>query len=487
MQRDSQQFAELVNKLCKLPKETEIVEFKVNNADPEEIGKYVSALANAAALIGAEQAYMVWGIADSSHDVVGTKFRPRQSKVGNEELENWLTHILKPNVDISFEEGEVDGKTVVILCIRPPKHMPVSFKDTEYVRIGSYRKKLRDHPEKERRLWLLLKPTSFEEGIACEGVSGKSVIELLDYSGYIQLYGLSHTFTAKAMVDRLEQENFIVRRNRDSYDITNLGAVLFARNLSQFDRLQRKAVRVILYDGDSRIRTRHEQIGVKGYAAGFEGLISYLSQQLPRNEVLGQAFQKEIRMYPDAALRELTANALIHQDFSIDGTGPMIEIFDNRIEFTNPGHPLIDLLRFIDSPPRSRNEKLASFMRQVNICEERGSGIDKVIHAVEAFQLPAPEFSTPPHSTRVTLFAPKSFAEMSREDRIRACYQHACLQAVSGKQMSNASLRGRFSIDDGNYPMASRVISDTISEGLIKPFDPHNKSKRHMRYIPFWA
>ena len=487
MSDDPRKFAELVNELRNLPNETETVEFKENNTDPEIIGKSVSALANAAALTGAEYAYLVWGISDANHDVVGTDFHYRQKRIGNEEVENWLTHNLKPSLDCSFEEGNVDNHHVVVLRIRAVAHMPIRFKETEYIRVGSYTKKLRDHPEKERRLWLLLKPEGFEEGIVQEKVKGADLKILLDYWGLLKLYGLSERFTPDAMIDQLEQRNFIVRRDLDSYDITNLCAILFARHLSEFDRLERKALRVIRYDGDNRVSTIHEQTGVKGYAVGFEGLISYLSSQLPRNDVLQQAFQREVGMYPDVALRELTANAIIHQDFSIDGAGPMIEVFDNRIEFTNPGHPLIETLRFIDSPPRSRNEKLALFMREVDICEERGSGIDKVIHAVELFQLPAPEFAVLPHSTRVTLFAPKSFAEMSRDDRVRACYQHACLQAVSGKQMTNTSLRERFSIDDRNYPMASRIIADTITAGLIKQSEPQNKSKRHMRYVPFWA
>ncbi len=89
--------------------------------------------------------------------------------------------------------------------------------------------------------------------------------------------------------------------------------------------------------------------------------------------------------YPELAIRELVANALIHQDFFISGAGPMVEIFENRIEITNPGSPLVSTARFIDTPPRSRNETLASMMRRFGICEERGSGIDKVITQVELY------------------------------------------------------------------------------------------------------
>src|ERR1700722_7444665 len=120
---------------------------------------------------------------------------------------------------------------------------------------------------------------------------------------------------------------------------------------------------------------------------------------LPRSEEIGQALRREVRVYPEIAIRELVANALIHQDFNLTGNGPTVEIFDNRIEITNPGTPLIDPLRFIDEPPRSRNEELASLMCRMNICEERGSGIDKVIFQIELYQLPPPDFRVTHGST----------------------------------------------------------------------------------------
>jgi hypothetical protein len=100
-------------------------------------------------------------------------------------------------------------------------------------------------------------------------------------------------------------------------------------------------------------------------------------------------------MFPELAVRELVANALIHQDLFVTGAGPMVEIFDDRIEITNPGEPLVDTQRFVDTPLKSRNEGLASLMRRFRICEERGSGIDKVVQQVELFQLPAPLFERP--------------------------------------------------------------------------------------------
>ena len=207
---------------------------------------------------------------------------------------------------------------------------------------------------------------------------------------------------------------------------------------------------------------------------------------MPSNEVVDNALCKKVTEYPIIAVRELVANALIHQDFSISGTSPMIEVFSNRIEITNPGKPLIDPLRFIDHNPESRNELLARFMRRLNICEERGSGYDKVILECEYNQLPVPEIIVSDRFTRIILYGHKTFRQMDKHDRIRACYLHACLKYVSGKYMTNQSLRERFNIEEHNYTMASKIITDTIKEGLVKAHDIENKSKKFTKYVPYW-
>ena len=168
----------------------------------------------------------------------------------------------------------------------------------------------------------------------------------------------------------------------------------------------------------------------------------------------------------------------------------MLEIFSARLEITNPGEPLVDTLRFIDTPPKSRNDALAAMMRRMEICEEAGSGIDKVISAVEAFQLPAPDFvaitTTQPGFTKATLFAPRKLSEMDSQDRIRACYQHACLCFVSGSRMTNPLLRRRFGIDAKNASQASRLIREALDAKVIRLHNPKVRL-RDRSYLPFWA
>jgi ATP-dependent DNA helicase RecG len=286
--------------------------------------------------------------------------------------------------------------------------------------------------------------------------------------------------------EKLKADN-LVYECVDGWAITNLGAILFAKNLQDFNRLSRKALRIIHYQGKNRIKTKSENLRLKGYAVDFEDNIQYINNLLPKNEVIGQALRKEVRMYPEIAIRELVANALIHQDFTIFGTGPTIEIFEDRIEITNPGHPLVDTLRMMDEPPRSRNESIASLMRRMNICEERGSGIDKVIFEIEFYQLPPPNFVAKEQSIVVTLYAHQLLREMDKDARIRACYQHACLKYVSNEQLTNASLRKRLNISKNNSGQATRIINDTLDVKYIQPSDPENRSRKHVKYLPFWA
>ena len=133
-------YISLVERLRHSPFETEWLEYKVNNNTPELIGEYISALSNAASICDKEKAYLLWGISDKTHEIVGTGFSPKQAKVGNEELENWLLRLLNPKVDFKFIEVPTDKGKVVVLEIPAATTKPTGFKDVEYIRIGSYKK-----------------------------------------------------------------------------------------------------------------------------------------------------------------------------------------------------------------------------------------------------------------------------------------------------------------------------------------------------------
>ena len=468
------QLSALLIELLARPQETEWIEWKHNNSAPEMMAERLSALANSAALHGQDAAYMIWGIEDGTKKIVGTTFRPRETKKGNEELENWLMRSLHPQINFKIHEWTHHGLPMVLFEIPRATHAPVRFGSEAFIRVGSLTKKLKDYPNQRKPcLWATFSKKPFETGIAKADLTAEEVLGLLDFDRCFKLLKIPLPTDRQGMLGKLAEEAFVVVRPGGKFDITNLGAILFANSLSKFDRLGRKALRIIKYKGDGRTETEREWRDAPsqmGYAAAFDAAVAFINSQLPQNEPVGRAFSREVRLYPEEAIRELVANCLIHQEFSVTGAGPMVEIFAQRLEITNPGEPLVDTLRFIDTPPKSRNEDLAAMMRRMKICEEAGTGIDKAVAAVEAFQLPAPNFeaisTVPPGFTRATLYAPQKLNEMGMQERIRACYQHACLCFVSKKRMTNALVRGAgLESTDDNAAKASRPSNRRCGHG----------------------
>ena len=476
----------LVRELLALPRESEWVEFKRDYADPQGIGEYISALANGAALKGKPSAYLVWGVENSTHDAVGTDFSLLSAKKGNEPLENWLLRSLAPRIDFGFHEVEIEGRRLALLEIDRASQLPVSFSGVEFIRVGSAKKKLKEYPEKERELWRIFDRIRFEDGVAAERMTDEDVALALDHPAYFDLLGMPIPDRRAAILDAFQQDDLIARCDAGGWNITNMGAVLFAKNLDDFPGLKRKATRVVQYKGTGRMSTLRELPVVSGYATGFSRMIETIMTLVPSNEAIEQSLRKDLPMFPDIAVRELVANALIHQDFFATGTGPMVEIFDDRMEITNPGEPLVDTNRFVDSPPKSRNEKLASLMRRLGVCEERGSGIDKVVHQAELFQLPAPLFESPVDFTRASLFSYKSLSEMDKSERVRACYLHACLCYVLKIPMNNSSIRKRFGISEQSAARASRLLNEALDSECIIIKDP-TAGNRSRAYLPYWA
>ncbi len=483
MSYDHKELTALVDELRNLGSEQEWIEFKKDNFQPDVIGQAISALSNAAALHGKDKAYLVYGIKDDTHEVIGTIFDLAKERVGAEELENWLNKMLDPKINFICHEFEyVPGTKVVVIEIDAASSYPVSFKKACYIRVGSYTKPISAHRGKEKALWSKLEKKTFELELAKTNLSNDEVLTLLDYNEAFKKLGIRLPDDKSSIIEKLI-ENELVTKSKGRLAITNLGAVLFAVDLTKFDGLARRAVRVVKYDGKDKLETEREFRGKKGYALGVDNIVSLIATITPAEEVMEGASLIKKFAYPQRAVRELVANALIHQDFSIGGAGPMIEIFDNRVEISNPGTPLVDVQRIIDHSPRSRNEKLAGTMARMGICEERGSGVDKVVIECEMSQLPAPEFIVEDDFTRTKLFAYRTLRDMTREDKIRATYYHAVIKYITDGYMENNTLRERFGIAKENYPTASNIIRLALDAGAIKTRDSDTATK----YVPFWA
>lgn len=464
---------EQINLWRSAPSEHQRLEFKEAKAqfDFRTLCKYCVAIANE----GGGQ--LVLGIADQPpRPVVGTA--AVNDPVGMAEK---LFQTLGFRVDVEAV-NHPEGRVVVFHIPSRPRGTAYHLDGTYFMRAGEELVPMSE--DQLRRIFAEGEPDWLEE-YSRTGLDAAQVVELLDTQGFFELLKLPYPTQQAGVLDRLQQER-LVELVAGGYSIRRLGALLLAKRLPDFPDISRKAPRVVVYTGGSKLDTKLDQPGIKGYATGFRELVRFVMAQLPQNEVIEDALRKEVKLVPEIAIRELVANALIHQDFRITGASVMVEIYADRVEISNPGDPLVPVDRFIDGY-QSRNERLADLMRRFAICEEKGSGVDKVIQAIELHQLPAPDFRAGFKRFSVVLSAPRPFEAMERNDRTRACYQHCCLCYVLSRKMTNQSLRERFKLPESKAESISRAIRDATDAGKIRLADPEQASLRYRSYLPFWA
>lgn len=364
--------------------------------------------------------------------------------------------------------------------------LPPRIPRVDYIRVGSYTKKIIEFPSLQTQLWDKLRHEQFEEIFTMVDLQINDVVKYLKCDTYFDILNLPIPTSMDGYKHYLLEEGIIVKQDNGLFAITNLGAILFARKLSDFPRLGRKAIRIVQYEGNNRLTILKEDTTNEGYAISFENAAKLVNNLLPAKEDINSVRRKSINMFPLPAIREAIANSLIHQDFFLMGAGPVVEIFENRVEVTNPGTPLVDIMRIIDNPPKSRNEKLASLMRRLNMCEELGRGWDRMVISCELQQLPAQRIQIYQESTKVSLFSHLDFTNIPVEDKLWSTYLHACIKFTEGKALTNTSLRERFGVADTSAGSISRLIKEAVNRKLIRPVDP-NTAPRYMRYIPVWA
>lgn len=384
-------------------------------------------------------------------------------------------------IDIE-EVNHPDGRVVVVTAPSRPRGVPHHFNGRYLMRVGESLVAMT--PDRLQAIFNEDRPDWLEEP-GSDVLDAQKVVDLLDTQAFFELLQQPYPTSQNGVIERLISER-LIDRQRGGFVIRRLGALLLAKRLTSFPDVRRKAMRVVVYDGISKLETKLDEMANRGIAVGFEALIEFVMAQLPQNEVVEHALRQRVKLVPDVVIRELAANALVHQDFTITGASPTIEIYVNRVDISNPGKPVVATDRFIDDY-RSRNDRLADIMRRMRICEEKGSGVDRVVHNAEAFQLPAPLFRENVDRTVVTIFGLRPFEDMDRDDRVRACYQHCSLKWVMDERMTNQSLRERFKLPDSRAAVSSQIIAAAIEQGLVRLDETVGASRKYARYLPYWA
>lgn len=474
----------LLDELTKEPSESEWLEFKQSFWDHEQTGRNCSALANAAMLVDRDRAFIVFGVENKTYRKTGTTIRLKQKKVKGQNFENWLNDKLAPRTTVEMLDFVCDGLHFSLIAIEPAYTSPIAFDKLHYIRVGENTKRLDEFPDRLRAIWLKTGVRGFEDSVVSPNVSADQVFELIDVDAFYSLREEAVPGSKAEKLKALAAARMIQDTKEGTYDITNMGALLLATDLDRFPTLRSKQLRVIKYLGANKMKSEPEIRLTAGYACGFESHLKHIFSRLQEESTRGGRRTIQIP-YPEDMLRETVANALVHQDLSVSGAGPMVEIFSNRVEISNPGRSLISRDRMINEK-RSRNEKMAAAMRDFKLCEERGSGLDKAFQAAEDAGMPAPDPVISDATTQMTLLAPSAFGSMTKAEKLRSLYYHCALRFAARDYMTNASLRERFKLPASKMQVITDLITTAKKGKKIVPADP-DQGKKGAMYVPYWA
>lgn len=471
---------ELRNSLYPIPTENNALDWKSGLSDKtERLAQHICAFANTPG-----GGVLVYGVHND-----GTCFSLEQGTVEKtvQTLGNIAINNLAEKITIEHAVLDFDGHSLLFVYIPEQQNKPVYLRGKDI--FNAYHRSAGQTVKMSRSQVRILIATSvgvsFEQRVAKSGLSRDDVMSLLNYKSLYSLLDKDIPQSQDAIIELLSNYN-LCTCTKGEWSITNLGAVLFANELQDFPTLTDRQVIVRKYSGTNNRLQEFEQHGRYGYAVGFEKLVNFIMKHTSK-ESIDTSIRAATPTYPRVAIREFIANALVHQDFDITGMSITIEIFSNRLTITNAGAPLNDINRLIDLPPQSRNKGLAQMMFTLRICERRGSGVDRAIAAVEDMCLPPVKFDKGESYTRVSLYPQKHFNDMTKQEKIWACYQHTCLRYEDNEKTKNESLRERFQLSRNKTSVISRIIADTVEAGLIKPADIETDSKKYMSYIPFYG
>ena len=469
----------LKDSLYPIPTELNELDWKSGLSDKtERLAQHISAFAN---MKGG--GILVYGVHND-----GTCFDLTKEEIDRtlQTLGNIAHNNLVYSISIEHSVMEFEGHSLLFVFIPEQADKPVYLRGKDIY--SSYHRSAGQTVKMSRNQVKALIAASqgitFEMQTALDNLTKDEILNLLNYKALYRILDKNVPQSTDSIIERLADYR-LCKQVGTNWVITNLGAILFANELEDFPNMEGHEVIVRKYIGANNRQQEFEQHGAYGYAVGFEGLVDFIMRNTS-TEVI-DVRRESIPTYPRVAIREFVANALVHQDFGISGMPVTIEIFSNRLSITNAGAPLNDINRLIDLPPQSRNEQLAQMMFTLGICERRGSGIDRAIAAVEEMYLPPVRFTKSEQHTRIFLFPQKSLKEMTKQEKVSACYQHACLMYEDGERINNQSVRERFELSKNDSPVASRIISDTVEAGLIKPADIETASKKYMTYIPYYG
>lgn len=377
--------------LLSLPKETEWVEFKHNNHKSSDLGEHISALSNSACLHKKDKAFLVFGGQDETHKVVGTGFNPKTEKIGNEELENWLTHLLDPRIDFKIFMFRFQDKPVVVFSIDPAENRPVKFSGTAYIRVGSYKKKLSNHPEKERKIWRN-KPANDWSAEMCEDATINDLDPQAVTKARIEY---AKRKKAPAEIENWDTVTFLNKAKLAVGGEITRTAILLLGKPEAAHFLSPAAGQISWFLQDEKNNPKDFEHFGPPVILTVDAVLAKIRNLKVRFLPPRTLFPIETSQYDPVVIREALHNCIAHQDYEMNSRIQVIErpnelVFDNAGNFI-PGS--VEAVIEQDAPPKLyRNPFLAQAMVNLGMIETEGGGIREMFKIQRARFFPLPTF-----------------------------------------------------------------------------------------------
>lgn len=392
--------------------ESSTVEFKSNLQEPKQIGEYLSALANSAALERHDRAWLVWGVEDETHRITGTTFDPQAARAeGNQRLTMWLQQLTNPRADFTFHPPiqHPDGR-VVMLEIHPARSSPIAFSGRRFIRVDSHKCSLADHPQKEARLWDALGAKVDWTG---EIVADATLADL-DPEAVQFARDRFTEYRVRGEADASQHDR--MRREAQEWDVPTL---LNKARVTKGGRITRTALLLLGRDesahflapvdakiswilrdaANNKVSSQHFGMPfLTNTERVFQRIRNVQLEQLPGGDTL---FPTAVPQYDPWVIREALHNCIAHQDYVLGGKINVVEHPD-RLVFTNLGSFLPESVEWMvqhQSPlEHYRNQWLVEAMVRLRMIDQVGSGIRQMFVRQRERAFPLPDFVIDPQT-----------------------------------------------------------------------------------------
>lgn len=396
----------LIDTLRAKPVETEWLEFKSNNKDPERIGKYLSALSNSASLANQKYGYLVWGIDDNTHEVIGTSFKPHLTKgKGNEDLEPWLARQLSSYVHFKIDEYDYDGKPVVLFRVDATVNRPVRFNGHEYIRVGSALKSLADYPERAHRIWNRIQEDWSAQAVIQATLGDLDEDALLKAREVFKAKHRNDAFSSE--IDGWDNWTLLCKAGLATGRQLNRAAILLLGNPESISLLSPFVARMtwVLKNSDG-VELDYQHFSPP-FLSNVDVLFSRIRNLTIRELPGGTLFPVEISQYDEWVVREALHNCIAHQDYTLCSRISVVEQGDGLL-FANAGRFIpgtVEMVLQQDAPQRHYpNKQLTEAMVHLNMIDTIGSGIKRMFAFQKKRCMPMPDFDlSQPDEVRVRI------------------------------------------------------------------------------------